>query len=60
MKKAFIVTGCLISSVAFAAPVSQPFGSSFTLGSSANPASLMTSLGNVRLSQLVSTKSHLT
>jgi len=46
MKKAFIVTGCLISSVAFAAPVSQPFGSSFTLGSSANPASLMTSLGN--------------
>ncbi|MCO4785282.1 conjugal transfer protein TraF [Marinomonas atlantica] len=46
MKKTLIIAGSLACSAVFAAPVSQPFGSSFTLGSSANPASLTTALGN--------------
>ncbi|CUB04822.1 conjugal transfer protein TraF [Marinomonas fungiae] len=46
MQKALIIAGSLACGAAVAAPVSQPFGSSFTLGSSANPASLMTAMGN--------------
>lgn len=47
MKKMLVVAGSLACSVSYAAsPVFQPIGSSFTLGSSANPASLSTSLTN--------------
>ncbi len=47
MKKMLVVAGSLACSVSYAAsPVFQPIGSSFTLGTSANPASLSTSLTN--------------
>lgn len=46
MQKALFIAGSLACGAAIAAPVSQPFGSSFTLGSSTNPASLMTAMGN--------------
>ena len=47
MKKMLVVAGSLACSMSYAAsPVFQPIGSSFTLGSSANPSSLSTSLTN--------------
>lgn len=47
MKKILVVAGSLACSVSYAAsPVFQPIGSSFTLGTSANPSSLSTSLAN--------------
>ncbi|RDL44601.1 hypothetical protein DN730_09440 [Marinomonas piezotolerans] len=47
MKKMLVIAGSLACGVSYAAsPVFQPIGSSFTLGSSANPSALSTSLYN--------------
>lgn len=47
MKKMLFIAGSLACSVGYAASsVSQPVGSSFTLGTSANPSALSTSLTN--------------
>lgn len=46
MKKVLLVASGLISATSFAALPAQPFGSSFTLGSSVQPSSLSTASGN--------------